>query len=415
MLALLRSDRHVRLFFFAHAQSSLGTGAALVGLLLIAYDRFHSPWAISLVLLADLVPAMLLSPLLGALADRYSRRWCAVAADVMRALAFLGLALVDGFPATVAFAVLAGIGTALFRPAILAGLPALVSPERLPAATSLYSAIATADVSAGPALGALALAVVAPEGLMALNAGTFVLSALLLAQVPLGAPTRGVGPSGSLLQEAVEGLRITARLPGVRVVIGASSLVLLFAGLYNVGELVFARRELQVGDAAFAILVASFGAGILAGSLAGARCRDVAAASRGYLLGLLVLSLGFIASGIAPTYSAALIAFAAAGAGNGLVVVHERLLIQMSVRSDLQGRAFGAFDSLAATFFAAAFVIAGVLLSSIGARAVFMIAGVATLLLWATTAPVVRRAFGANETYSDADRPAAAVSPEAGS
>src|SRR5215207_6770253 len=122
---LLRHERRARVFFAALAQSALGTGAAYVALLLVALDRFNSPWAIGLVLLADVVPAMLLGPLFGTFADRWSRRGCAVFADVLRALAFLGLVLVDGFVPTFLLALLAGVGTGLFTPAALAALPSL--------------------------------------------------------------------------------------------------------------------------------------------------------------------------------------------------------------------------------------------------------------------------------------------------
>src|SRR5215217_2812780 len=95
VIELLRHERRARVFFAALAQSALGTGAAYVALLLVALERFNSPWAIGLVLLADVVPAMLLGPLFGAFADRWSRRGCAVLADVLRAVAFLGLVVVD--------------------------------------------------------------------------------------------------------------------------------------------------------------------------------------------------------------------------------------------------------------------------------------------------------------------------------
>jgi len=40
---LLRREPGARVFFAAHAQSSFGTGAGYVALLLIAYERFRSP------------------------------------------------------------------------------------------------------------------------------------------------------------------------------------------------------------------------------------------------------------------------------------------------------------------------------------------------------------------------------------
>jgi MFS family permease len=161
-LSLLRLERRARWFFLVLAQSSLGTGAAHVALLLIAYERFRSPWAVSLVLLADVVPAMLLGPLLGAAADRWPRKACAVVADVLRAGAFLGIALMDPFAATVGFALLAGVGNALFKPAVLSGLPSLVASERAAAATSLYGAITDFGYTVGPALTAGALLLVDP-------------------------------------------------------------------------------------------------------------------------------------------------------------------------------------------------------------------------------------------------------------
>src|SRR5262245_43592804 len=104
---LLKAERRARVFFAAHVQSSFGTGAGYVALLLIAYERFHSPWAITCILLAEFLPAMFLGPFVGAAADRWSRKGLLVGADVIRAVAFGGLVLVGSFEATVALALLA--------------------------------------------------------------------------------------------------------------------------------------------------------------------------------------------------------------------------------------------------------------------------------------------------------------------
>src|SRR6478752_1892968 len=105
-----------RPFFAAHLQSSLGTGAGYVAILLLAYEQLGNAWGATAVLLADLAPAMLLGPLLGGLIDRTSRLGCAIAADVIGALAFAGLTLAHGATQLVALALLAGLGSALLRP-----------------------------------------------------------------------------------------------------------------------------------------------------------------------------------------------------------------------------------------------------------------------------------------------------------
>jgi MFS family permease len=395
-LELLRHERVARVYYAALAQSAIGTGAGYVALLIVAYDRFTSAWAISLVLLADLLPAMLLGPLFGAAADRWSRRRCMVVADVVRAAAFLGVALVDGFGATFAFALLAGVGTGLFTPAALAALPSLVQPERLPAATALYGAITDLGFITGPAIAALVLLVGGPDIILLANAATFGISAAVLATLRFGAAPRRdeiEAPRGGLFLEARAGLRALAGMEGIRAVVVASGAMLLFAGLFNVAELPFATDELDAGEAAFAVLAAVYGLGFVAGSLSGSRggTRDVL--KRRFLGGLGLVGAGFLACAIAPNLGTALPAFALAGVGNGLILVYERLLIQTTVPDALMARVFGAKDGLTAWAFATAFLVAGGLIESLGVRTVLLIAGGGGLLVWASSALALKRAW----------------------
>jgi MFS family permease len=204
-----------------------------------------------------MVPPMVLGPFCGAAADRWSRRRCAVVADAVRAVAFVGIALIGGFVPMLALALLAGTGTALFRPAILAGLPGLVDERRLPAATSLYGALDDFGHTLGPVLAAGLLLLAAPETAMLANGATFVISAVVLARIPLGdAPTSENEPRTSLLRETREGLRAAASTRCLRCLIAASSSILLFAGLFNGGELLLAKDTLGAGSSGYSVLVA---------------------------------------------------------------------------------------------------------------------------------------------------------------
>lgn len=399
---LLRNERQARFFFAAHAQSSLGTGAAYVGLLVLAFDRLESPWAISLVLLADFLPAMLLGPIFGAAADRWSRRWCAVAADIARALAFVSLAFFDGFAVTVGLALLAGVGTGLFTPAVMAGMPRLVSPRRLPAATSLYGALADLGFTLGPALAGVGLLVAGAETVMLVNGLTFALSALVLARVQLGGGDRRE-QSRSLLREARAGVGTVARMRGVRSVIAGSSAVLLFAGLFNVGELLLAKQELGAGESGFALLVALFGLGIAAGSLAGSGSIEPAVLKRRYLVGMAITGSGFLVAALAPGLALAGVGFAIAGAGNGLVLVHQRLLLQTTVSNELLGRVFGFKETLTAWSWTTAFLSAGLLLGLAGTRTVLVIAGAGVIAVAVASSWALRGVW---------NEPAAPIVPE---
>jgi MFS family permease len=393
-LALLRGDRQARRFFLAHTQSSLGTGAAYVALLLLAYHRFHSPWAITLVLLADFLPAIALGPLLGAAVDRFGRRRSAVIADAGRALAFAGIWLAPSFALTVAFALIAGVGTALFKPAVLAGLPNLVDDERLPAATSLYGAIADLGHTLGPALAGAALLVTGPRELLLANAITFAVSAVLVARVDLGAPSTSVCERrSSLLGEARHGISVTLRIPTVRTLLIGSSLAILAAGMTNVGELQLAKTSLHAGDAGFSIFVALSGIGIVAGSLA-AGSGAGGSLTRRYLLGLVAMAGGMLAAGLAPVFAIAAVAFVALGGGNGLASVSEQLLIQRSVPDELLGRAFGVKSALISGAFASSLLLGGLVTSLVGPRALFALAGAGLLCAAAWSAARLSREAG---------------------
>lgn len=393
VINVLKLRGPARPWFAALLQSSLGTGAGYIALLLLAYDRYRSPWAITAVLMADLAPAMLLGPLFGAVADRFSRRWCAVGADLLRAVAFAGVALSGSIELTVAFAALAGVGTGLFTVSALAGLPSLVDDERLPAATALYGAVTDTGYLAGPGLAALAFLAVGPETLLGVNAATFAVSAAVLASIDFGRVT-GV-PAGrreSLVRDALGGIRATMRTEGVRTIVIASAFALFCGGLLNVVELLLATGELGVGRTGFALLVGAFGAGFIAGSLSGSSGGGRTRLQRRYLGGLVVTAGGLAATGLAPTFATALFAFAATGLGNGLVLVYERLLIQSLVSDAFTARVFGVKDSLGSWAFAAAFATAGALVGAVGSRTVLLIAAALAGGVAAVAAVALRRA-----------------------
>jgi MFS family permease len=389
---LLRNERRARVFFLALAQSALGTGAGYVALLLLAYDRFESPWAISFVLIADLVPAMLLGPLFGAIADRWSRKWSMVVGDVLRLVAFAGVALVDGYMATLLFALMAGIGTAAFTPAALAALPSVVDDSRrVPATNVLYGVVADLGFTLGPALAAGLLAFSNPETLMIINAVTFAFSAVILVPLRFGAsPERSPKLRGSLGFDIREGLREAVRIRAIRIMLLGSGAGLFCAGLFNVAELFYAKDDLETTEAGFAVLVTAFGAGFIVGSLQGSRGGTVPRLKRRYLWGLFAVGASLIATGASPVLPVALVTFALAGFGNGLLLVYERMLIHATVPDALVGRIFGVKDALTAWAFAFAFLAGGALVSELGARELILLAGAIAFMVFAVSALALR-------------------------
>ena len=411
---LLRHNRALRWFLAAHAQSSLGTGASYVALVVVAYDRFESPWSISLVLLAEFLPGIALGPLLGAAADRWSRRACAIVADLVRAGAFLALPFVDGVVATVAVAAVAGAGNALFRPAVLAAMPGMVSREHLPAANAAFGALTDIAYTAGPALAALAMLFTGAEIALVANGVTFVLSAAVLARLDFGrAPAQPEdAEKRSLLRSAAEGMRAAAARPGIRILIVAPAAVMLFGGIFNVGELLLAEKELGGGDAAYSILVAIFGGAVALGSLTGSRGGPIPVLLNRYEAGFLLMALGIVAAAFAPSVPVAAVDFAVAGFGNGLILVHERIVLQRVTADAIMARIFSVKETLEAIAFAIAFIAGGAIASALPTRELFLVAGGGALVIWFIVALSLRRAAGRG-AFAEVE-PDAALEPAGG-
>jgi MFS family permease len=394
MLRAALGTSEVRRYFLAHAQSCLGSGLALVALPLLAYDRFGSAWAVVAVLLPDLLPAIVLGPLLGALVDRWGWRTCATVADVIRCVAFLVLLLGDSLPLMIAGAALAGVGTAMFGPASLAGLPQLAPVAARPAAMGLFGAIDDLGLTVGPALAALLLVVMPTDGLLALNAVSFAVSGIMIAGIRSGSGAAKVDRGPSLLAEARAGIRAVAGRPELRALLGSSTAAVLCIGMTNVGEVVLARDVLDVGGSGLAMLMTAGGIGTAIGSLA-ARFKGAWEWRRAYQVGLACMAFDLLACAALPSFTLLLPVFVLGGFGNGFALVHDRLLLSHAAPETLHGRLFALQKTCTSMAFAISFLGAGALIDVGGVQIAFLAAGIGLITVVATVSPRLRATWPA--------------------
>jgi MFS family permease len=408
VLALIGTPGPVRRFLLVSMQSSVGNAIGYVALVLLAYDRFRSPWAVSLVLLADFLPAIVLGPLFGALADRYSRRRLTVGG------AFVGLALVGSFVAILVLALVAGMGTALYHPASKAALAGMAGPRADTALGALVTIWSAASV-AGPALATVMLIALSPASLLLVDAATFLVSAIILRRLPLDgeraadaavdAPTDlniaivtgepvslEVEGDPELAHGVRAGLRAARGVRGLGTVVGAGVAATLAFSLMNVAEPLLATDELEAGAVGFALLVCVYGVGSTVGTLHGRAD-----------LGLLIASLAgggllLCTSAVAQSVAFAAVTFLATGLFAGAVMSSDHQLVARLAPPAIRGRVFGLKDSLDAIAFCTAFVAGGLIASLSDSRAVFAVAGGAALLVAALGAIALRRTRLASAT-----------------
>jgi MFS family permease len=394
MLRAALRDGASRRFFAAHGQSCLGSGLALVALPLLAYDKTGSVWAVTAVLIPDLLPAILLGPLLGALVDRVGWRSCAIAADLLRLAGFTLVVFAHSLPVLVIAATLAGTGTALFQPAALAGVTQLAPGKARPAALGLFGALDDIGMTVGPALAAGLLAVTGPTIVLGANAASFAVSAVLLAGLPGRRRSGDSVERRSLLTDIRVGLRLLSGRAEVRLLLASSTAAVLFAGVTNIGEVILARDVLGAGGSGLAALVAAHGVGTVLGSMA-ARFELAFQWRRAYVAGLACMAVDLLLCAISPSLWLLLPVFVLGGFGNGFALVHDRLLLGGAVPDELHGRVFALQKALTSFAFAGSFVAASVLISAGGVQLTFAIAAAGMACVVATSAPRLRSAWPA--------------------
>jgi MFS family permease len=382
--------------------SMLADQAFLVALAWLVLRITGSGAELGLVLAVASIPGTILTPAGGVLSDRYSPALIMIISSAGRVLllaVLTALILVDATRIWHVYLIAASLSAldALYYPASMSILPALVDRDRLSAANGLTQGAEQVSSILGPALAGILLALI---GLGASFGATAVL--FLIATALFGAVARAAKPSvphdGDVREEDKEqsGARIEFS-EGLRYVwrdgvIRSLLLILLCTNLAMMGPLyvggaVLAESRLG-GAGAFGTLVGAAGVGALigvagAGSVRRFRRRGLIELGLTGLLGLIVGAIAFV-----PNLVAAIALATAIGATSSFLGVITVSWLQERTEPALIGRvmSFAMFSAVALD--PISFALAGVLVE-IDLKAMFLAAG-ALLLLTALSGSLSR-------------------------
>jgi MFS family permease len=275
-LRVLR-HRDFRYLFAGQAASVVGDRLVVVALALFITRRTGSAGELGLVLFAQTVPLVTLLLLGGVLADRCARQRIIVATDAVRAFLHAALAalIFSGLVTVwelVVIEALFGAAQAFFQPAYTGLLPQTVSEELIQDARALTETMANVAFLVGPAIGtALVLGLGAGEA-FALDAATFVFSAVMLLRVRPRA--RGaLAVRVSVLEDLRDGWREVRSRSWVWVTIAVftGSVMCVYAQWYALAPRI--ARDVYGSAGVFGVLESLAGVGAVGGAIAALRWR----------------------------------------------------------------------------------------------------------------------------------------------
>ncbi|MDT7584721.1 MAG: hypothetical protein QOE32_2271 [Pseudonocardiales bacterium] len=427
VFTLIRTNRDFGALCTARTVSFLGDTLSLVALLLYVADQTGQALAVAaLLLVGDVLPA-LLGPLAGALADRYDLRRIMIGCELAQVGLTVLLALwLPSLPVLLVLVAARALAAQVFAPASRTAVGRLVEPAALPGANAALGLGTNGAEALGPLLAAVLLPLLGVRGVLLLDAGTFAVSALLLARLPAlrrAGAADGDGAGGALEAPAGlgratrDGLAYLLRARVARAVVLGTFAVVACNGIDDVALVFLNRDVLGGGDSAIAVLLSAVGIGLLAGywllgrlalsplsggtasGTAGGAAADGGAAMTRAATGRLavlmlggwaVSSAGNLLTGLSWAVAVAFGLQAVRGLGIAAMDVGGTTLLQRAVPAAMQGRVFGAFNGAIGVAAGLSYAGGALLLDATSVRATFLIAGGGGLIATVATAVALR-------------------------
>lgn len=407
-LRLLRQNRNFRLLWLAQIVSEQGDWLYTVAVYSLLLEFTGRAQSVALAFVLQVLPQFFVSPAVGVINDRISRKKVMIFADCARAVIVLCMVLVRQ-PQSVwllyLLLVLESVLWALFEPGRSAVIPNITRSSEVVIANALSSTTWSFNFAMGFAVGGVLAAYFGRDTVFVLNALSFVLSALLIRRMKFVEPhAENLPPLGagdlfnfSPIREGIryvwkdQRLKTTIFVKAGNGLMGANWVLLPI-----LGQRIFAvSREgwtsSQAGMLGMSLLMACRGLGaiigpILSGYWAGGRERRM---RWGILFSFLAGAAGYLILGNAPSLAAACAGIVLAHAGGATLWVFSSTLLQLQTEDRFRGRVFSAEWAFAVVTMSASSYAAGTLIDhSVAAPVVASWTGLAVLIpaaLWALT------------------------------
>ncbi len=371
-----------------------------------------------LVMTLTALPGVLLGPLAGTFADRYSRRSIIILSDLFNGVAVLILAGLlfmapsqNGIviPWLMATSVLIAVVGAFFRPAISASIPDLVPADRVATANSLSQSSAQAASFIGQGVGGTLFRVLGAAALFLLDGLSYLYCAFceLFMRIPQKIPPKALGARAVLRQfksDTSEGFHYVWQRRGMRNLFLAAAVLNFLTSPFAVLLPFFIEDHLHVTTDWFGFIVASIGVGALLGyGLAGLLKLSGRARSMAVIASLLLAGAALAALGMSRTPVCALAVAGAVGLLTGLININIATILQTTTPSEIRGRVFGLLGTLALGLAPIGMGLAGPVADLTGRRIPLIFVACGVLMVAFTLAVATDRDFRAYLASGPAD------------
>ncbi|WP_222870843.1 non-ribosomal peptide synthetase/type I polyketide synthase, partial [Micromonospora sp. MP36] len=341
--------------------SLIGSGLTGFGMSLWVYQQTRSVSLFATATVLALLPAVVLSPIAGALADRWDRRLIMILADSLAATGTVSLAVLLWWGQLRLWHVFTAItvtavATAFQQPAYLAAVTQLVPKRYYGRANGIVSLGTATSTVLAPLVGGALVIAVGLRGIVVIDLLTFAFAVAVTLSVRFP-DTLFVKREEPFLQEVLGGWRFITRRHGL------VALVVLTASLnyfFSMVEVLVTPLTLSFGDpAVLGRVLAASGVGMLVGSVLMGVWGGTARRTTGILGSVVLLGASLLTVGLHPSPLFPTLGLFGMGLATALVNTHWLAIVQAKVGLDLQGRVLSMGQMLSWLMVPAGFLTAG--------------------------------------------------------
>ena len=367
----------------SYTVNEFGDSFAIVALAVLVYDRTGDVAPTAALFLAGKFLPALVSPFLTARLDQHPVRTTLPLIYLAEAAVFAALALLAESRFMLApvllLALLDGTLAVTARGVTRGAIAAVLQPRKLLREGNALVNIGFALAAVGGS--ALAGVVISEFGIdvaLWVDAASFLAIALILAATKdLPRPS---GERVPWLAHLRSGLSFARRHRRVRLLLGGQAIALVLFTLIIPIEVIYAKESLGTTSAGFGVLLASWGVGIVVGSLLYVAVRDRSAALL-ILLSTAAIGVAYLGMAAAQSLAVACLLSVLGGTGNGIQWVSVVTALQEATPTAYQTRIVGLLESSLAAMPGIGYLIGGALTALGSPRTAYAVAGIGTLVL----------------------------------
>ncbi len=356
--------------------SQLGNQAHTIAMMFWLKHATGSASVMGLIMMLAMLPSVILGPLGGTFADRYSRKWIIVLSDAVSGVAVVSLAIMmfskpDAVDMLVVWlgsvAIILGILSAVFRPAISASIPDLVPKDKVASANSFNQSSYQVSALVGQGTGGVLFRILGAPVLFLIDGITYLISAVseLFISIPQEFPEKTKGARETMrvfLRDTGEGFTYIWRNKGMRDLFFAATVLNFFMSPFAVLLPFYIEDFLHATPDWFGYFLAAIGLGAMIGfGLAGVVRFSGKTRTVMVILFLFLDALVIAALGLARAPVTALLLGFLIGLLNSIVNINIITILQVTTPGRIRGRVFGVLGTISGGLVPIGMGLAGVI------------------------------------------------------